>query len=287
MSSTADGDDVCESCAEHDYWRCSECERLIREYDPCDECDSETSDLIHDYCYKPRPEFHGAGPVFLGLELETSVSRWHIEDSAEIAVEMLGDLGYLKEDCSLDQGFEIVTHPMSYAWAMANFPWEMLSELSRSSCEATHDAGMHVHISRTAFESPSHAFRWMKFLYRNAASVIGVARRESDQWASWRPNDRSQVKEYAKGVKGFSRYSAINTQNDATFELRIFASTLEPQEVKAALGLADASVEYTRNLTVADIAQRDGWDWSSFSSWLAQRPEYAPLMCEMEALCAS
>jgi RNA-directed DNA polymerase len=36
----------------------------------------------------------------------------------------LGRLGYLKADSSIGTGFEIVTHPMSYDWAMANFPRE-------------------------------------------------------------------------------------------------------------------------------------------------------------------
>lgn len=33
-------------------------------------------------------------------------------------------------DSSIGNGFEIVTHPMSYQWAMATFPWPMLTRLA-------------------------------------------------------------------------------------------------------------------------------------------------------------
>ena len=122
--------------------------------------------------------------------------------------------------------------------------------------------------------------------YRNQDEVTTLARRESNVWAAFHASDRQRVKDYAKGGMG-SRYRAINTQNTTTFELRIFASSLQPQEVQAALALAAASVEYTRDLTVRDIVRSDGWGWSSFVAWARQHPAYRPLVAEMEALqCA-
>jgi hypothetical protein len=196
-------------------------------------------------------------------------------------------MGYLKNDSSINSGFEIVTHPMSYQWAMDNFPWQMLTDLQRRGCHPSDETGIHVHVSRAGFAGASHTYRWMKFIYRNEQQVTTLARRSSPEYAAFTDDDRKAVKDYAKGAIG-QRCRAINTGNNDTFELRIFASSLDPDEVKAALGFAAASVEYTQNLTVGQIARRAGWTWKAFVAWLGDQPTYAPLTRQLEALaCVS
>ncbi|MBC6451356.1 amidoligase family protein [Actinokineospora sp. HBU206404] len=236
---------------------------------------------MFDYSYKPIPEFHGEGPLFLGAELEIAVPSGDLHECADLAMSCLDELGYLKEDGSIGYGFEIVTHPMAYDWAIEQFPWAMLTKLREYGCYASVETGLHVHVSRAAFSSPCHVFRWMKFFYRNADRVTVIARRASNQWSRFDDDAREHVKDYAKGVRG-DRYQAINTQNGDTFELRMFASSLEQQHVQAALALAAASVEYTRDLSVTDIARHGGWEWARFADWLADRPAYRPLLREME-----
>jgi hypothetical protein len=123
----------------------------------------------------------------------------------------------------------------------------------------------------------------MKFIYRNQRQVETLARRPSNAWAAFTADDRRAVKDYAKGAYS-ARYRAINTGNPDTFELRIFASSLDPTEVQAALGFACASIEYTGQLTVTAIAAHRGWSWLAFVTWLAQRPDYAPLRHQLEDL---
>ncbi|MGH3988802.1 MAG: hypothetical protein ACRDTZ_16055 [Pseudonocardiaceae bacterium] len=283
LNRAVSGGYICDHCAQCNYWSCEYCGDYVH-YDEsyCEDCgDRDCDGLIRDYEYKPSPQFHGDGPLYLGLELEleTGGSR----DCAEIATGELGDLGYLKADSTLYAGFEIVTHPMSHQWAAENFPYGMLRKLARNGAGAEDTAGMHVHVSRDGFDGPAHVYRWMKLIYRNETGVTGVARRSSDDWAAFEPSARENVKHYAKGDREGFRYSAVNVKNANTFELRIFASTLVERELRAALDLAAASVEYTRTLTVPDIAQRGGWDWSTFGGWVAARPEYAALAVEMSA----
>jgi hypothetical protein len=271
-----DSGDYCSGC--DGPCDCGDC------YD-CGYAPAYDSDLIHHYDFKPTPSFRGNGPMYLGLELEINVDDK--DEAATTANRYLGDLGYLKSDASIGYGFEIVTHPMSYVWAMGNFPWQMLDRLREVGCDTDGtNVGLHVHISRAAFTGPSHIYRWMKFLYRNADKVNLVARRVSDNWARFDSDDRERVKDFAKGAKS-DRYRAINTQNEHTFELRVFASSLVRQEVQAALGLAAASVQYTRDLSVVDIADRRGWQWQSFETWLSDKPEYAPLATELAALACA
>lgn len=297
---TDSGYDVCRLCAAEHYSVCdgSYCSTLIGRYeDYCDDCASEqetdceccgtsSGGLINSYSYKPEPIFHGDGPAYLGLELEISTSyRSSVSDAARVAHEHLGDLGYLKDDSSVDSGFEIVTHPMSHAYARESFPWRMLQNLRENGAIAG-DNGLHVHVSREAFKDPTHVYRWLKFLHRNSEQVSVIARRRSNEWAAWNFQDRERAKSYAKGDRCGHRYSAVNVQNWATFEVRVFASTLERNELMAALDLVAGSVEYTRDLTVHDIHWNNGWGWNSFRAWCGQRDEYSALRGEMEALCA-
>jgi hypothetical protein len=291
---TVRGSTICDTCRERYYWYCDGCDGYNRYTDVCgNNCDADEDDddngdgLVHDYYYRPLPVFHGTGPLFLGGELEVATPPGRDRDCARIASAHLGALGYLKRDSSIGDGFEIVTHPMAYPWAMTHFPWQMLAELRAAGARITDATGIHVHVSRAGFISTCHTYRWMKFVYRNQQYVQRLARRTSPQWAAFTEHDRRRVKDYAKGGYG-DRYRAINTNNADTFELRVFAGSLDPGQIQAALGFAAASVEYTRTLSVPQIARHGGWQWPAFVDWLDEHPAYAPLRSQLEVLsCAS
>lgn len=295
---TLTGLTICRTCRARNYWRCSVCDGwntdgsdcadgcCAPEGCDCDDCLEESQPdgdaQIYQYSYKPVPRFHGSGPLFLGLELELEAPYSEERTCAVRANRRLGGLGYLKHDESIGCGFEIVTHPMAYQWAIDRFPWTLLTELDDLGCHAD-DNGIHVHLSRAGFDSPCHVYRWMKLVYRNERQVTTLARRSSSQWAAFTDDDRRAVKHYAKGATARNRYTAINTGNADTFELRVFAGSVDPGEVQAALAFAAASVEYTRGLTARDILH-GGWQWSSFTAWVSARPQFAPLTRQLEAL---
>jgi hypothetical protein len=289
LTDTAYGDSrVCRSCAINDYWSCDGCGVLIDEDDYCTDCAESANENpggIFDYSYKPAPIFHGDGPLYLGAELEITVPWRRTADCVGIAYRHLGSLGYVKEDSSIGCGFEIVTHPMTHEWATENFPWRMLDDLEQVGCDGENN-GLHIHLSRAGFSSPGHIFRWMKLLHRNAEAVQRIARRSCEEWAAFTTHDRVNAKHYAKGATG-ARYRAINTQNRDTFELRVFASSLNRQEVAAAFALAAASVEYTRDLQVTDLLTRDGWGWAAFLDWSTHHAGYAALTQEWQELACA
>jgi len=64
------------------------------------------------------------------------------------------------------------------------------------------------------------------------------------------------------------RYSAVNTQNIDTLELRFFRGTMNSSGVLATLDMAHAMVEYTRNLRLDDVKLGAlSWDW--FVDWVS------------------
>lgn len=282
---------VCSDCRTRYFRECHECGTFYRRTEGCEPCAESESDyyddgdgVIHGYEYRPNPVFHGNGPLYFGLEAEVSTyradnSRWSL---ASLAQTGFGNVAYLKSDCSIDDGFEIVTHPMSWEYARTEFPWRVFEALNARGCSGD-DTGIHVHVSRVGFSGSCHTFRWMKFIYRNQANVQRYARRQSGQWAPFRRSDRAEQKEYCKGAKSYDRYAAINTTNEHTFELRIFRGSVSVPEILGAIGFAAATVEYTRTLTTHDITKANGWSWRAFVAWLVDKPEYAPVLAQVEA----
>jgi hypothetical protein len=244
-----------------------------------------TGSLVLSWGTKPRPLFQGVGPLYLGLELEVVIPHRTRGIAALRAAHLLHGAGYPKYDTH--GGIEVVTHPMSYRWAIDNFPWGLLADLKRLDGSPA-GVGLHVHVSRDAFDAPSHVFRWLVLLHRNQAQLKVLSRRPSAllvEHAAFTAEDRSRLKDHAlRRSPATERNRAINTRNEDTFEVRFFAGSLDPQEVQAALGLVAASVEYTRALSVADVVARDGWGWPAFAEWVAGRPEYAPLARELTRL---
>ena len=291
-------EDYCDYCDQRNFRCrcCSDCERFPCRCNVCEECEYDPCECLpsglHSYGHKPRPQFYGDGPLFMGLELEIELrDRNRRADALGSTYDNLGDLVYCKEDGSLNTGFEIVTHPMSWPYAQTRDWSATLSDLRAVGAYPSTSAGLHVHVNRTAFTDPCHVYRWMKLVYRNEIQVSKVARRVSEQWAPFHTSTRKAIKDLAKGRTpwqlGLDRYQAINTANSATYELRMFASTLNPAKLLGTLGWVASTVDYTRSLTTQDIAQRNGWSWGSYVDFLRQRSEYTAALALVESTCAS
>ncbi|MBY8863547.1 hypothetical protein K7711_44260 [Nocardia sp. CA2R105] len=262
------------------------------DYSVCDACQSGAE--VWNYSYKPDPRFHGEGPLYLGMELEIIVSQRHRYRAVSAVADAVGRLAYLKNDSSIEpSGFELVTHPMDYTFAMREFPWALLGELSALGCVSDRRVGLHVHASRAGFSSPAHIYRWATFLYRNEIAVTELAGRRS-RYARFSTQARTRIKDTAKGQPhgtDVDRYQAVNPHPRHTLEVRVFAGSLDPVRVQAALGFVTASIEYTRGLSSHDIARHHGWDWPRFTDWVHTRTgDYAALaqrLGEVSLACAS
>ena len=272
----------CEECCQENAEWCDSCDQYNR--DGCDSCDG--SSLINQYSYKPTPLFHGdpKNKLYFGIELEMEIRDREINDSATYLMEMLGDFVYLKEDSSINQGgykgFEMVSHPASLEYFTSNKNlWSALDYLKQVHTARSWDAkscGLHIHISRDGFRSGAHTHRFLSLIYKNSDKMMKLGGRRST-YAKF--NDVYKYDEYdrpyftlADKVKSprdtmTERYSAVNTQNEHTLELRFFRGTMNPSGVLSAIQLAHATVEYTRDLTLSDVKMGAlSWEW--FSDWI-------------------
>lgn len=283
--------DWCEYCLQDGATYCDECDEYYSDDDNnCPRCFvDEPSGKIHGYSYKPEPVFNGSSNtnLYMGFELEVGFPK--IADSetyrkAVSSVTELEDNGvcYLKSDSSINfaAGFEIVTHPHTLgAYEQATKLWDYIEELRTTYGGRSWDTdscGLHVHVSRKAFKSGAHMHRFLAMVYRNPQSMMKLAGRKNSRYARF--NDvyvqdewgipRFNLKDKIHQGYRTERYSAVNTNNDNTLELRFFRGNMKRAGVMVALELTHALVEYTRDLSVADVKLGMlQWEW--FADWVA------------------
>jgi len=223
----------------------------------------------------------------MGFELETQIRGGDLEGASIFTDTALATdkVGIIKYDASIGRdgydGFEIVTQPHTHLHYRENSAslWDTIDKL-RTQYGArswdTKSCGLHIHISRAGFSSGAHMHRFISFVYSNAEYMMKFAGRKSDYA---RFNDVYTFNEYDQPVKSFKhkvadprrssteRYSAVNTQNRDTLELRFFRGTMNTRTILSALDLAQAMVEYTRDLRLDEV-KLGALDWSWFADYV-------------------
>ena len=293
---------LCESCFEQHYTTCDDCGRILLNdhacYDSassgsyCSDCYHalQRTDGIHDYYYKPRPLFYGNSPRYFGVELEVDGAG---EDScnAREAMKIANDNGehaYCKHDGSLDDGFEVVTHPMSLAYHMTSMPWEELLSCLKEQGYTSHQArtcGLHCHISRLAFgddkeDQDAAIARILYFMEKHWDELLKFSRRtqrQLDRWAArygYKEKPGDILDHAKKGSMG--RYGCVNLQCQDTIEFRIFRGTLKLNTLIATLQLVDRICDVALFLSDDEIKNLS---WTTFVSGCTQ-PELVQYLKE-------
>ena len=273
---------ICSSCYNDNVASCDDCDELYWVHNDHD-CDENDSNLIHDYSYRPRPHFFGEAKYYFGFELEVESNGRSRREGAKYVTSNLGAHAYLKRDGSLDEGFEIVTHPHTLDEYQSNFNWEVLKGLSQRGYRSwnTNTCGLHVHVSRTAFgtvarqadvvKAQGHELRFIKLIYDNQRQIERLAGRSSSYA---RFNDKGNLANRVKHGSQDDRYEAVNSQNSETLEVRVFRGSLKRERVLSAVELVHASVEYTRDLKVT--GNNNALKWINFVRFVADNTEAYP-----------
>ena len=147
--------------------------------------------------------------------------------------------------------------------------------------------GLHVHVSRTAFDPydnrtlsrketilrrQAHELRFMKLIYDNQRQVERIAGRSSS-YSSFEDKG-SLVPKVKNSYQSNGRYSAVNTENYLTLEVRVFRGSLKEMRVRSALEFVHASVEYTRGLKVT--GKNNALTWSKFVAYVVTNEDKYP-----------
>ncbi len=283
---------LCESCYDECYTTCTRCDSVIRrdyayyEHDDSDDPYCETcynrycsTKSIHDYYYKPEPIFYDSGNRFFGVELEVD-NAGEIDENAESVMHIANGNGlehvYCKHDGSLDEGFEIVTHPMTLNYHINEMPWKgMLTRLKNLSY-LSHQAGtcgLHVHVNRDSLgetyeDQEACIARILFFVEKHWEELLKFSRRTNSQLNRWaarygykdRPKD---ILDHAKCGGNNGRYYCINLENSNTIEFRMFRGTLKYNTIIATLQLVNRVCDVAFALSDEEIKNLS---WTSFVS---------------------
>ena len=276
---------LCASCRERYYTRCDRCNTLIHnenvfEYDDeylCEDCYDEAcaEGPIHDYDYVPDLVFHGKGLRKFGVELEIDEggkNRSNANRLLEVANRNTANL-YVKSDGSLDDGLELVTHPMSLEYHLHEMPWAaVLDEATRLDyrSHSTNTCGLHVHISRMAFgctyETQEECIaRLVFFVEKFWPELLRFSRRTQGQLNRWaarygmKLNPKDQMYHAKNSCAG--RYTAVNLTNADTVEIRLFRGTLKLNTLTATLQLVDHLCEVAVSMSDQELQDMSWFDF--------------------------
>ena len=171
------------------YEYCSSCHDDVQ-YESEQEDEDRHTEGVHSYGYKPQAMFfnsdghasrnasritedngivHGRPYMGMEIEVEDPNGRHDHDDIVQEIHNRTNGLVYVKEDCSLSNGFEIVTHPMTIGYLQnhADGLGSALSYLRTRGFRAwqTSTCGLHIHISKNSFKDAKHEMKFLYFVY--------------------------------------------------------------------------------------------------------------------------
>ena len=288
----ADGDSnytLCSQCYEFSFTTCEDCGRLIHhndayyeddsDYPYCRECfEKLNNDSIKNYSYKPEPIFYGSGPLFYGVELEIDKGGEYSENAEKLLniANNENDSLYCKHDGSINDGMEMVSHPMSLEYHTNQMNWSEIFEKAVEMGYRSHNTstcGLHIHVNRTAFgedyEHQEQAIKKIVYLVeKHWNELVRFSRRTPESLNHWAAKyatiSETTDETYKKAKdKRMGRYVAVNLVNCDTIEFRLFRGTLRYKTFIATLQLVDELCYSAINMKDQEI---ESMSWSDFVS---------------------
>lgn len=259
--------------------------------------------------------------TYFGLELEVN-SRlpWHELERVMTEVQPKQEpFMYAKSDSSIggihNNCYEIVTHPMTPKRMRKEFKvfFGKLNTLMESRGYTTDQLfdmnsatnGIHIHISRTAFESTRHTdtrLRMRRTCRNRIGKFAALFNRPEQTYVSFieglakrdiTHNQYCRASSYFEGRRTsylvrnhdatHERYQACNLNNSQTVEVRVFKGTPTLDHILYCIDTVEALLDFSFNMPYSKLNTRIK---SSFSKWLANQPNYKYKTMRKELLCA-
>jgi len=245
-----------------------------------------------------RSSSYATEPV-MGFECETESEGASVYDGAMFFDTVINEQRlYLKEDASIHDGFEIVTHPHTLDMFQNHFDWEPFKQLSQLGFRSykfhkpdrygnVHDIGFHVHINRASFytkglhedtNSSPHLYGFLSFIYHNVDAMTRISSRNSSDYASITANELDNVYAYARHRSSGRRNVAVNLNNQHTVELRCFQGALNPDRALGYLEFVHGLWAYTKGDRISKLKDTKKFSFNAFADWVEKDPKYSNLV---------
>lgn len=245
------------------------------------ETNSEDDDIDYIQSYNYIPDNYifrkvsDEEELYMGIELEIDKGG-EDESSAKFVYNHMnkdGDLVYCKSDSSLDDGFEIVTHPCTFEYHTKIKPmykslFKQLSDM-KYKADSVSGCGFHVHINRNYFgeRKIDQDLGIGKFVYlfsKYLKEITIIARRQTNRYATEISLEKgdSIITAYANAID-IGKYSCVNLMHKNTVEIRLFQGTLNCNIFLLTLEFVKKLAEIARN---ADMYDMDSITWNDIKN---------------------
>jgi hypothetical protein len=273
---------VCDGCWRSYYYYCDNCETSHSHDYTC-----QDDSVIKQYDWEPDSfAIHtrqklGTEPTY-GFELEIDDGSNHTELAEELDFKYEGFL-YYKYDGSLNNGFEIISHPFTYSYYKDKIIGNNYLDTMFSKCKyygfTSYNAGtcgIHVHIGMKHF-TDTQLYKFQKFYYTNPSLMNYISRRDEeamDQWCNLSGTSSEALVRRTK-EKRSRKYLGIHLNWKGTVEIRIFRGTLVRKSFLRNIEFAMASYEFSREVGMQDTKT------NTFIKWLDDDMKYPNLRSYM------
>lgn len=262
---------ICNDCYNNDYATCDSCGQIFphdevtyrNDYCYCEYCFNDRYSTIQEYSYKPDPIFYPRGEKkYVGFEIEVECSESDHDHYANKILEIVGEnVLYFKEDGSLDDGFEIISHPIipervEEVTKLSEWTKMLIENDYRS--HNTRTCGLHFHFSREWFDD--------NIAIAKVISTIETFQEDFEKFGRRRfGNCACKISECTWSRDDFiryttdysSRYVTVNLQNRHTVEFRFMRGTLNAQTILASIDLIKCLIENANHLDWDDLTPQN------------------------------
>ena len=278
----------CDDCAQDNFSTCDCCgewfhndELTYNSNDDCyycadcyDECDDYDDFITSYHEHKGQYEFYKTDkeakkPLYFGFELEVEqgigCSIYNNNEEAKNIYDLIGDLVFYERDGSLNNGFEIISHPQTFKYIMKNRNKykTMLQHLidNKYISHNSNNCGLHIHLTRDYFTT--NEIDKLQLLIEKFKNELTIFSRRTPQqishWSSFisdkhntdtEPIDIKYIKKYKDN---YNRYYALNLTNSNTIEFRLLRGTLKYNTFIASFELLNNMVKIVKNTSVKNI----------------------------------
>lgn len=279
---TAEDGDICSNCVSSYYLTCDRCGGLYH----ADTMHNHRGDTICESCYECMRSTYGIrdyhdGPCLLVRSVDDSEDKrsYWSDDMLTIGIEqeaqggrvdacqramgiILDDesFGWMERDGSLDDGFELVSMPMTKEFFDTRYPLTDICKCFSSHHMKAHDPeepGLHIHLSWSWFGISQKSQRdtllkcvYLLDKYRDEF-FSPISRRSDDSLNNWaEPLNMRYPRDWNEFENKSGHYKIINARCN-TVELRLFKGSIQEKSIRAAVDL------YTN---LIDICKMYTWD---------------------------
>lgn len=219
-----------------------------------------------------EPTDRQRGTPYFGFELEVGAGG-ESDSASEEVIKMFDEEVYTMHDGSIEDGFEIISHPHTEK-ALFNMPYDDVFKRLADMGYLSHNiscCGLHLHIGREMFKTRNALAKMLYFYENNKDDLLRFSRRRLGQLNRWSafysPFDEGLsmddcytiIDSYDQRGDHDDRYKAVNLQRTSTVEIRCMRGTLLPSTFRATLDFIITIAKNSNTISELDIDDTSKW----------------------------